>query len=485
MPYILSLDEGTTNAKAFIISEEGKIISSASHEFPQYYPRPGWVEHNPEEIWKAQILAAREAIKRAKLEPGDIAAIGITNQRETTIIWDRNGKPVYNAIVWQCRRTAEFMERVKKEYGDLIREKTGLIGDAYFSASKIRWILDNVQGARERAKKGELMFGTVDSYLIYKLTGKHATDYSNASRTMLFNIKRGQWDDELLEIFKIPEEILPEVLNSADDFGHAREFLGNTPVSGVLGDQQAALFGQACFREGMLKVTYGTGNFLLINTGESVPNSRNLLSTIAWKIGNKMNYALEGSIFITGAALKWIRDLGLIESYEETEELASSLGSNEDLYFVPAFSGLGSPYWDPYARGIIIGITRGVGKKHIVRATLEAIAYLTRDVVEEIKKHIFVRELRVDGGASINNFLMQFQADILGIPLLRPVNRESTSMGVAFMAGLQEDVWDMQTLEKLWEVDRKFVPQMDDAEREKLYARWKRAISRSLGWVID
>ncbi len=485
MPYILSLDEGTTNAKAFIISEEGKIISSASREFSQYYPRPGWVEHNPEEIWNAQILAAREAIKRAKLEPGDIAAIGITNQRETTIIWDRNGKPVYNAIVWQCRRTAEFMERVKKEYGDLIREKTGLIGDAYFSASKIRWILDNVQGARERAKKGELMFGTVDSYLIYKLTGKHATDYSNASRTMLFNIKRGQWDDELLEIFKIPEEILPEVLNSADDYGHAKEFLGNVPVSGVLGDQQAALFGQACFREGMLKVTYGTGNFLLINTGESLPNSRNLLSTIAWKIGNKMNYALEGSIFITGAALKWIRDLGLIESYEETEELARSLGSNEDLYFVPAFSGLGSPYWDPYARGIIIGITRGTRKKHIVRATLEAIAYLTRDVVEEIKRHIFVRELRVDGGASINNFLMQFQADILGVPLLRPVNRESTSMGVAFMAGLQEDVWDMQTLEKLWEVDRKFVPKMDEAEREKLYARWKRAVSRSLGWVID
>lgn len=483
MPYILALDEGTTNAKASIINEEGNIIASESTEFPQYYPRPGWVEQNPEEIWNAQVLAAKEAIKNAKIEPRDIVGIGVTNQRETVIMWDKDGKPIYNAIVWQCRRTAEFMEKVKKEYGELIKEKTGLIGDAYFSASKIRWILDNVPRARERAKKGDIMFGTVDSYLVYKLTGKHATDYSNASRTMLFNIRRGEWDDELLEIFKIPEEILPEVLNSADSYGDTRGFLSGTSVSGVLGDQQAALFGQACFREGMLKVTYGTGNFLLVNTGESLMNSKNLLTTVSWKIGNEITYALEGSVFITGAGLKWLREIGLIESYEETEELAGSLESNEGLYFVPAFSGLGSPYWDPYARGIIIGITRGTRKEHIVRATLEAIAYLTRDVVEEIKKHIFVRELRVDGGASANDFLMQFQADVLGIPVLRPVNRESTSMGAAFIAGLQEGMWDMHTLENLWKENRKFVPEMNEKEREKLYAQWKRAVSRSLSWV--
>ncbi len=485
MSYILALDEGTTNAKAAIFNAEGKIIATDSREFSQYYPKPGWVEHNPEEIWEAQIAAAKNAIKKAKIEPKDIMAIGITNQRETTLLWDREGKAIQNAIVWQCRRTAEFMENVKREYGALIKKKTGLISDAYFSASKLRWLLDNVPMARERAENGELMFGTVDSYLIYRLTGRHATDYSNASRTMLFNIERGEWDSELLEIFNIPEEVLPEVLDSADDYGHTTEFGGSIPVRGVLGDQQAALFGQACFKEGMLKVTYGTGNFLLVNTGENMHFSENLLTTIAWKIENELTYALEGSVFIAGAALKWLKEIGLIESYEETEKMAKSVENNAGLYFVPAFSGLGTPYWDQYARGVLIGITRGTKKEHIVRATLESIAYLTRDVVEEIKKYTYVRELRADGGASANNFLMQFQADVLGVPVLRPENRESTSMGAAMIAGLGAGLWSRETLNNLWKEEHRFVPKMEEIEREKLYSLWKKAVSQALGWASE
>ncbi len=479
MTYILALDEGTTNVKAAVIDENGNIVSHKGEEFTQYYPKPGWVEHDPEEIWKTQIKVAREAIKDRKIE-----AIGITNQRETVVIWNKEGKPLYNAIVWQCRRTSSFMDKIKKEYGDTIKEKTGLISDAYFSASKIKWLLDHLPNAREKAEKGDIMAGTIDSYLLYKLTGVHATDYSNASRTMLFNIKRGEWDDELLEIFNIPQNILPEVKDSAYLFGHTQIFGNDVPVTGILGDQQAALFGQACFDKGMVKVTYGTGNFLLANTGNESFEAENLLTTIAWRVKGKITYALEGSVFITGAALKWLKDLGFINKYEETENLARE-SENLNLYFVPAFSGLGAPYWDQYARGLLIGITRDTKREDIVRAALESIAYQTMDVVEEIKKHLEIKEIRVDGGASINDYLMQFQADIGGIPILRPVNRESTSLGAAFIAGLEAGIWKFEELRNLWTEDKRFYPKIDKEKREKLYGKWKRAVNRSLRWIEE
>ncbi|MEO2151055.1 MAG: glycerol kinase GlpK, partial [Thermococcus sp.] len=414
--YVLSLDEGTTSARAIIFDRESNIIGLGQYEFPQHYPKPGWVEHNPEEIWDAQFRAIKTALERAKVEPGQIAAIGVTNQRETTIVFDRDGRPLYNAIVWQCRRTAEMVEEIKREYGDVIKEKTGLVPDAYFSASKLKWLLDNVSGLRERAEKGEVLFGTVDTFLIYRLTGEHVTDYSNASRTMLFNIKKLDWDDELLEIFGIPEEVLPEVRESSEVYGYTkRELIGaEIPVSGDAGDQQAALFGQAGFETGMVKATYGTGSFILANTGKTVRYSNNLLTTIAWGLNGKVSYALEGSIFVTGAAVQWLRDgIKIIKHASETEELARKLESNEGLYFVPDFVGLGAPYWDQFARGLIIGITRGTGREHLARATLEAIAYLTRDVIEEMENLVGIKELRVDGGATANDFLMQFQADIL------------------------------------------------------------------------
>ncbi len=476
MGKILALDEGTTNVKASLVDENGNIITH-SKEFKQIYPKPGWVEHDPEEIWRTQVEVAREVAKDEKIE-----AIGITNQRETIVIWDKEGKPIYNAIVWQCRRTADMMEEIKKEYEGMIREKTGLIADAYFSASKIKWILDNVPRARERAEKGELMAGTIDSYLIYKLTGKHLTEPSNASRTMLFNIKKGEWDDELLELFNIPKSILPEVKNSSHIFGYTKLFGREVSVAGVLGDQQAALFGQACINPGILKVTYGTGNFLLTNTGNELKYSKNLLTTIAWRIKGKTTYAIEGSVFITGAALKWLKRLGILKNYEESEDMAKK-SKDKDLFFVPAFSGLGSPYWDPYARGLLIGITRGTEKEDIVRATLESIAYQTMDVVEEMKKSMNITEIRVDGGASKNNYLMQFQADILGIPVLRPKIQETTSLGAAFIAGITMGFWKMNDLHRVWEEDRRFEPKMKEREREKLYDKWKDAVSRALGWA--
>ncbi|WP_297477320.1 glycerol kinase GlpK [Thermococcus sp.] len=489
--FIMSLDEGTTSARAIIFDRESNILGIGQYEFPQHYPKPGWVEHNPEEIWEAQFRAIKTALERAKIEPNQIAAIGVTNQRETTIVWDRNGKPLYNAIVWQCRRTAEMVEEIKREYGDMIRQKTGLVPDAYFSASKLKWLLDNVPGLREKAERGEFLFGTVDTFLIYRLTGEHVTDYSNASRTMLFNIKRLDWDDELLEIFDIPRDILPEVRESSEVYGYTRrDLLGaEIPVSGDAGDQQAALFGQAGFETGMVKATYGTGSFILANTGKTVRYSNNLLTTIAWGLKGKVTYALEGSIFVTGAAVQWLRDgIKIIRHASETEELAEKLESNEGVYFVPAFVGLGAPYWDQFARGLIIGITRGTGREHLARATLEAIAYLTRDVIEEMEKLVGIKELRVDGGATANDFLMAFQADILNRRVVRPVVKETTALGAAYLAGLAVDYWEsLEEIERLWKVEKAFEPKMDEKTRGKLYCGWKEAVKRAMGWakVVD
>ena len=485
--FIMSLDEGTTSARAILFDREGNVHGIGQYEFPQHYPKPGWVEHDPGEIWEAQFRAIKTAIARAKIEPGQIAAIGVTNQRETTIVWDRSGKPLHNAIVWQCRRTAQMVEEIKREYGGVIREKTGLVPDAYFSASKLKWLLDNVPGLREKAERGEVLFGTVDTFLIYRLTGEHVTDYSNASRTMLFNIRRLEWDDELLEIFDIPEGVLPEVRESSEVYGYTRrDLLGaEIPVSGDAGDQQAALFGQAAFETGMVKTTYGTGSFILANTGKTVRYSNNLLTTIAWGLKGKVTYALEGSIFVTGAAVQWLRDgIKIIRHASETEELAEKLESNEGVYFVPAFVGLGAPYWDQFARGLIIGITRGTGREHLARATLEAIAYLTRDVIEEMEKLVGIKELRVDGGATANDFLMAFQADILNRRVVRPVVKETTALGAAYLAGLAVDYWSgLNEIKSLWKAERVFEPTMDEETRERLYRGWKEAVKRAMGWA--
>jgi len=489
--FILSLDEGTTSARAILFDRESNIHSIGQYEFPQHYPKPGWVEHNPEEIWDAQFRALKTAIEKAKIKPAQIAAIGITNQRETTLVWDRRGKPLYNAIVWQCRRTAEMIEEIKREYGRMIKEKTGLVPDAYFSASKLKWLLDNVPGLREKAEKGEVMFGTVDTFLIYRLTGEHVTDYSNASRTMLFNIKRLDWDDELLELFGIPDSVLPEVKGSSEVYGYTnKELLGaEIPVSGDAGDQQAALFGQAAFETGMVKATYGTGSFILANTGKMVRYSDNLLTTIAWGLGGRVSYALEGSVFVTGAAVQWLRDgIKIINHAAETEGLATKIESNEGVYFVPAFVGLGAPYWDQFARGLIIGITRGTGREHLARATLEAIAYLTRDVVEEMEKLVQIKDLRVDGGVTTNDFLMQFQADLLNRRVIRPVVKETTALGAAYLAGLAVGYWDStEEISELWKGEKVFEPTMDEETRQKLYNGWKEAVKRAMGWakIVD
>lgn len=485
--YILALDEGTTSARAIVFDKNSEIRGMGQYEFPQYYPHPGWVEQNPEEIWNSQIKAIKDALETGKIEPKNIVAIGIANQRETVVAWNKDGKPVHNAIVWQCRRTAKMSEQLRREYGDLIKEKTGLVVDAYFSATKLRWLLEHVPGLREKANKGEVMFGTIDSFLIYRLTGEHVTDYSNASRTMLFNIRTLRWDDELLELFNVPEDALPEVRDSSEIYGYTkRELLGkDIPVSGVAGDQQAALFGQAAFHRGMVKVTYGTGNFILANTGKEVSLAENLLTTIAWKLKDEVSYALEGSIFVTGAAVKWLRDaIRIIKDAGDTEYLAEKLDGNEGVYFVPAFVGLGAPYWDPYARGLIIGITAATGREHIARAALESIAYLTRDVVDEIERYAPVKELRVDGGATRNKFLMQFQADILGKRILRPRVRETTALGAAYLAGLAVDYWQsLEEIEKLWRIDTIFEPKMDARKRERLYNAWKLAVHRAMGWA--
>lgn len=490
--YVLSLDAGTTSARAVLFDHESKILGLGQNEFQQYYPHPGWVEHNPLEIWEAQVRSYKEALSEASIKPGKIAAVGITNQRETTILWERStGIPVNNAVVWQCKRTALIVEDLKKEYKSIFHEKTGLIPDSYFSAPKIKWLLDNVPGLREKISKGEILFGTVDSYLIFRLTGglAHFIDYSNASRTMIFNIHSLKWDEELLEIMKIPESMLPEPRTSSGIFGYTDpEIVGaSIPISGVLGDQQAALFGQTAFEKGLTKCTYGTGNFLLMNTGGRPSGSNNLLTTIAWGLGDEVTYALEGSIFITGAAIQWLQDsLKIIANPAETEALALQLDGNEGVYFVPALAGLGAPYWDQYARGLIIGLTRGTSRAHLIRATLEAIAYLTRDVSEALENDsgVKISELRVDGGASRNKFLMQFQADILDKKIVRPAIHETTALGAAYMAGLAVDYWSSQReLSDMWKVDTMFEPKMDEAERERLYRNWKSAVERALGWV--
>jgi glycerol kinase len=492
--YVMALDQGTTSSRAVIFDHDGRIVSIAGREFKQIYPRPGWVEHDPLEIWESQSDAARRALDSAGLSPGDIAAVGITNQRETAVLWEReSGRPVHNAIVWQCRRTAPACSSIRKtKFAEKIRKKTGLVVDPYFSATKVQWMLEHRRSIRRAAERGDLAFGTVDSWLIYNLSGKklHVTDYSNASRTMLYNIHNLAWDAEALSYFQIPKEILPEVQPSSQFCGTTSPeafFGGEVPLSGIIGDQQGALFGQTCFRPGQAKNTYGTGCFLLMNTGgKPIASKTNLLTTIAWGIGKKVEYALEGSIFIAGAAVQWLRDeMGLIRKASESEPLAAGLSSNDGVYFVPAFVGLGAPYWDMYARGTIVGLTRGTGRAHIARAALEAIAYQTRDVLTCMEKDsgIRLKELRVDGGAAVNGFLMQFQADILGVPVVIQEVTETTALGAAYLAGLAVGFWkDSGEIARNFKVRRKYIPQMSSKQRESLYRKWKLAVERARGW---
>jgi glycerol kinase len=488
--YILALDQGTTSSRAIIFDRSGLPVASAQKEFVQHFPKPGWVEHNPEEIWSSQAGVAMEAMTRAGLESSDIAAIGITNQRETTIIWNRKtGRPVHNAIVWQDRRTAGYCDQMKKEgYAGKILEKTGLIIDSYFSATKVKWILDNVPGARDQAGKGELAFGTVDSWLVWNLTrGKlHITDVSNASRTMIFNIHTLEWDRELLKIFDIPESMLPEVRTSSEIYGTtAGHFSTEIPIAGIAGDQQAALFGQMCVEPGMVKNTYGTGCFMMMNIGaRPIESKSRLLTTVAWKIGNKTDYALEGSIFIGGAIVQWLRDsLGIIKKSADVETLAARVKDSEGVYFVPAFAGLGAPYWNQHARGTITGLTRGSTAAHIARAALDSIAYQTLDVLLAMRNDsgIDIRELRVDGGATINNNLMQFQADLLQSDVVRPRITETTALGAAYLAGLAVNYWTgLPEIRKQWQVDRIFTPSMKPAETESLIEGWHKAVRAAM-----
>ncbi len=491
--YIMALDQGTTSSRSILFDKSGKIISMVQREFPQIFHKDGWVEHDPMTIWSTQISVATEALLKIGASWDEVHGIGITNQRETTVVWDRKtGTPIYNAIVWQCRRTAEYCENLTaRGYGKLIKSKTGLVIDPYFSATKLKWILDSVDGARARAERGELCFGTVDSWLIWNLTGGkvHATDYSNASRTMLYNIKNLCWDDELLELFDIPKAILPVVKPSSSIFGFTEaNILGaSLPIGGVAGDQQAALFGQCCFDVGELKNTYGTGAFLLMNTGdEPYMSDDGMLSTIAWGIGDKVSYAIEGSVFTCGAAIQWLRDgLRIIESAQDSEYYASKVEDSGGVMVVPAFQGLGAPWWDPYARGTIIGITRGTTKNHIIRATLESIAYQTSDVIELMKSTtgIEVKILKVDGGASANNLLMQFQADILGISIERPLCVETTALGAAYLCGLALGVYSsLEEIKENRSVGLSVLPNRDDDWRFERIKEWKKAVGRSLGY---
>jgi len=492
MKYILALDQGTTSSRAVIFDQNSQVISIGQKEFTQIFPCSGWVEHNPDEIWETQKQTVIEALEKVQLTAEDIAAIGITNQRETTVIWDKNsGEPIYNAIVWQDRRTSAFCDEIRKIHSDLIREKTGLEVDAYFSASKIKWLLENVEGAREKAENGELLFGTIDTWLVWKFTyGKaHITDVSNASRTMLFNIQTLDWDDKLLEIFKIPREILPKVLSSSEIYGEveAIQEIKGVKIAGNAGDQQAALFGQLCFEKGLSKNTYGTGCFLLQNIGEKPVKSENkLLTTIAWQIGGKIEYAMEGSVFIGGAVIQWLRDsLEIIENSTDVEDLANSVEDNDGVYFVPAFAGLGAPHWNQNARGLIIGLTRGTGKAHIARAAVESICYQTADLLEAVQADakIELKELRVDGGATKNDSLLQFQADILQIPVVRSTITETTALGAAYLAGLAVGFWkSREELSRHWKIDKKFTPQMSKEKADELKRKWKEAVKRAMNW---
>jgi glycerol kinase len=493
MSFILALDQGTTSSRAIVFDRGGAIKAVAQKEFTQIFPSAGWVEHDPQEIWASQIGVAVEALGRAQIRPQQVAAIGITNQRETTIVWDREtGAPIANAIVWQDRRTADYCERLKAEgAGPVIQEKTGLLIDAYFSASKIRWLLDHVPGARAKADAGTLAFGTVDSWLLWKLTAheRHVTDVSNASRTMLFNIHTMQWDDELLRIFGVPRSMLPDVRSSSEVYGRVSPSLGieSVPIAGVAGDQQAALFGQMCRQPGMSKNTYGTGCFLLQNIGTAPTASRQrLVTTVAWTIGDRTEYALEGSVFIGGAVVQWIRDgLGLVRSAPEIEALAASVPDNGGVYLVPAFAGLGAPHWDAYARGTMVGITRGTTAGHVARAALESIAYQVADLLDAMRAdaNIPLSELRVDGGAAGNNMLLQFQADLLGVPVVRPAVTETTALGAAYLAGLAVGYWkSIDEVSGQWRVERRFEPSMPRAAADALRSRWSAAVGRSKEW---
>nr|WP_314459300.1 glycerol kinase GlpK [uncultured Clostridium sp.] len=492
--YVMALDSGTTSNRCILFNEKGEMCSVAQKEFTQYFPKPGWVEHDANEIWSSQLGVAVEAMSKIGAVAEDIAAIGITNQRETTIVWDKaTGEPVYHAIVWQCRRTSEYCDSLKeKGLTDSFRQKTGLIIDAYFSGTKLKWILDNVEGVRERAEAGELLFGTVETWLIWKLTkGRvHVTDYSNASRTMLFNIQELKWDQDILKELNIPECMLPEAKPSSFVYGESdpQFFGGPIPIGGAAGDQQSALFGQTCFTAGEAKNTYGTGCFLLMNTGEKPVYSKNgLVTTIAWGLDGKVSYALEGSIFVAGAAIQWLRDeMKLVDSSQDSEYMAKKVKDTNGCYVVPAFTGLGAPHWDQYARGTIVGITRGVNKYHIIRATLESLAFQVNDVINAMQADsgITLSTLKVDGGASANNFLMQFQSDIMGAPVHRPVCVETTAMGAAYLAGLSVGYWESkEAVVKNWQIDKIFHPDMAEAERTDLVNGWNKAVKCSYGWA--
>ena len=494
--YMMALDAGTTSNRCILFNEKGEICSVAQEEFTQYYPKPGWVEHDAKEIWHTQLSVARKAMEQLGVTAADIAGIGITNQRETTIVWDKNtGMPVYHAIVWQCRRTSEYCDSLKdKGLVDSIREKTGLVIDAYFSGSKIRWILENVPGVRERAEKGELYFGNVDTWLIYNLSGRklHVTDYSNASRTMLFNINTLQWDDEILAELNIPKSMLPAAKPSSEIYGMTDESLfgGRIPIAGAAGDQQAALFGQTCFTAGEAKNTYGTGTFMLMNIGtEKKLSSNGLVTTIAWGVDNKVEYAFEGSVFVAGAAIQWLRDeVKIVDAAPDSEFFCNKVADTNGCYVVPAFTGLGAPHWDQYARGVIVGLTRGCNKAHIIRATVESLAYQTYDILEAMQADAGVKlaALKVDGGACKNDFLMQFQADIIDAPVLRPQCVETTAMGAAYLAGLAVGYWNSKDdVIANWAIDKEFKPEMDADTRAKLLKGWKKAVKLSYGWAKD
>src|SRR6202048_2084263 len=493
MKYLLALDQGTTSSRALVVDHAGKVVAVAQKELTQIFPHPGWVEHDPKEIWASQIGVASEALSRAGASTKDVAGIGITNQRETAIVWDRKtGEPIHNAIVWQDRRTAPFCDKLRAAgHAKVIQEKSGLVIDAYFSGTKVNWLLDNVPGAREKANRGELAFGTVDSWLIWKLTdgAVHVTDESNASRTLFLNLHTKQWDDELLGILNVPRSVLPEVRSSSEIYGKAKGALEGIPIAGIAGDQQSALFGQACLKPGMAKNTYGTGSFMLINTGtKPVPSKNNMLTTIAWRVGKeKTEYALEGSVFITGAVVQWLRDsLKIIRTSAEVEAVDLSVPDNGGVYFVPAFVGLGAPHWDAYARGTIVGLTRGSTGAHIARAALEGIAYQVADVLfaMEADSGIKLRELRVDGGACANNLLMQIQADLLGVPVVRAANAETTAMGSAYLAALAVGYYkSADEIASQWASDRTFEPQIKEDQRKALRAGWDRALERAQGWI--
>ena len=489
MKYIIALDQGTTSSRALLINEVGKLIDVKQKEFKQIFPKQGWVEHDPIEILNTQLEVFEEIISTISLS--DIISIGITNQRETTVIWDKEtGKPLYNAIVWQDKRTSGICDQMKKDgLESYTRENTGLVIDSYFSATKIKWIIENVEGVKTKINENKVLFGTIDTWLIYNMTSfkNHVTDYTNASRTMIYNIKNLEWDDKLCDYLKIPKSILPEVINSSSDFGKFNYNGFEIPINGVAGDQQAALFGQSCFEDGMVKNTYGTGCFLLMNTGKNFKLSENgLITTLACTFDDKVNYALEGSVFIAGAAIQWLRDsLKVIGKASETEKIAQSIEKLHDIYVVPAFAGLGAPYWDMYSRGAIFGLTRDTGVDHIIKATLESLAYQTKDIIDVMEKDsgIKLKSLKVDGGACMNNYLMQFQSDLLDCEVLRPEIIETTAMGAGYLAGLQSNIWDKDQIIKNQKIDRSFNPTINDSEREKMYRGWKKAVNRTFNWI--